>query len=667
MADAAGAAPYDATATMKAWERFVASDHVPAAGGLVRGVIERSWQRSVRSGVDARGRGSVLIASVDEVDGLRRRNSQLLAAAGKTFERIAEILGDTATMVIITDHQGVIIETSGDPRTIDSGHDIRLEVGANWGETVTGTNGIGTALVTGNPVYVRAAEHFCEGVKAWTCIGAPIRNPLDGSILGVIDFSGPQDIFHRHNIALGMMAASHIELALADQMRIERVRLLELCLSRLKGAERGDGFIILDRFGRIIHHCETAAARWQTLNPDADLRIGDRLVDFNGEAWPDRIADSVAPGIDMERMEPLMFDGTFSGAMLLLGPPARTAVPTRPLVLGVRQAIEAAKAGIVGDSEELLEAIDRTERAAHGKTSILLEGETGVGKELFARLVHAVSQETGKEPFVAFNCGAVSKELLGSELFGHAPGAFTGATREGRAGRFEVANGGVLSLDEIGEMPLDLQPYLLRILEEKAVYRIGESKPRPINVRLVASTNRNLKIEAAEGRFRKDLYFRIGAVKITIPPLRKRHGDIALLIDHFNREIADTYAMEPLRFQPSVLDLLERYEWPGNVRELRNLVESLALMSTDRNVGVDDFPEDFIEELQHLGAEGQTVSPPGAPTSGGEEISRIDETERRLIEKTLAASGGNTSVAADRLGISRSTLYRKLQQYRASE
>ena len=667
MADAASAAPYDATATMKAWERFVASDRPPVGGGLVRGVIERSWQRSVRSGVDARGRGSVLIASVDEVDGLRLRNSELLAAAGKTFERIAELLGDTATMVVITDNQGVIIETSGDPRTIDSGHDIRLEVGANWGETVTGTNGIGTALVTGNPVYVRAAEHFCEGVKAWTCIGAPIRNPLDGSILGVIDFSGPQDIFHRHNIALGMMAASHIELALADQMRIERVRLLELCLSRLKGAERGDGFVILDRFGRIIHHCETAAARWRTLNPDADLRIGHRLVDFNGDVWPDKFDGSVIPGINMERMEPLMFDGAISGALLLLGPPTRAAAPARPMVHGLRQAIQAVKAAIIGDSEELLEAIDRTERAAHGKTSILLEGETGVGKELFAKLVHAVSQETGKEPFVAFNCGAVSKELLGSELFGHAAGAFTGATREGRAGRFEVANGGVLSLDEIGEMPLDLQPYLLRILEEKAVYRIGESKPRPINVRLVASTNRNLKIEAAEGRFRKDLYFRIGAVKITIPPLRKRHGDIALLIEHFNHEIAGTYAMEPLRFQPSVLDLLERYEWPGNVRELRNLVESLALMSTDRNVRVDDFPEDFIEELQHLGAVGQTVLPPGAATSGGDEISRIDETERRLIEKTLAVSGGNTSVAADRLGISRSTLYRKLQQYRASK
>jgi transcriptional regulator of acetoin/glycerol metabolism len=667
MVEPAAGTPYDAVATMKAWERFVTSERAPAAGGLVRSVIEHSWQRSAHSGVDARGRGSDLIASIDEVDRLRRRNGELLTAAGKTFERVAEILGDAATMVVITDHQGVIIETSGDPRTIDSAHDIRLEIGANWGETITGTNGIGTALVTGQPVYVRAAEHFCEGVKAWTCIGTPIRSPLDGSIVGVIDFSGPQDIFHRHNIALGMMAAGHIELALAEQIGIERVRLLEMCLSRLKGAERSDGFVILDRFGRIVHQSDVAAARWRTLNREGDLKIGDRLVEFNDEAWPDKILGSAVPGLDTDRIEPLIFDGAFSGAMLILGPRPRAGTSARPAIHGVRQAIEAAKAAIIGDSEELLGAIDRTERAAHGRTSILLEGETGVGKELFAKLVHAVSQETGKEPFVAFNCGAVSKELLGGELFGHGPGAFTGATREGRAGRFEVANGGVLSLDEIGEMPLDLQPYLLRILEEKAVYRIGESKPRPINVRLVASTNRNLKVEAAEGRFRKDLYFRIGAVKITIPPLRNRRGDIALLIDHFNHEIAEKYSMEPLRFQPAVLDLLERYEWPGNVRELRNLVESLALMSTDRNVGLGDFPEDFIEELHHLREETQIGSLTPTLAVRDEEISRIDETERRLIEKTLAASGGNTSLAADRLGISRSTLYRKLQQYRASE
>ncbi|WP_428031721.1 sigma-54-dependent Fis family transcriptional regulator [Ancylobacter sp.] len=655
-------ASYDASATMKAWENFLDRGRPTAPGGLIRGVIEQSWQRSAVSGVDPRGRGSDLIASADEVDGLRRHHGGLLQAAGKTFQRLADILGETATMVVVTDHRGVIIETAGDPHIVNAAHDIRLEIGANWGEGVTGTNGIGTALVTGKPVYVRAAEHFCEGVKSWNCIGAPIRSPLDGSIVGVVDFSGPQDIFRRHNIALGIMAASHIELALADQLRVERMQLLELCLSRLQSGGRGDGFVILDRQGRVIHHSDSAAVRWRHANPGTELRLGDQLVDFKGGIWPENVSD--IPGIDAQRMEPLMHAGTFSGAVLLLEPTGHPSPALRSGTNAARSTLKAAREAIIGESSVLIEAIERTERAAQGRSAILLEGETGVGKELFTRLIHAAGLTTGKEPFVTFNCGAISKELLGGELFGHAPGAFTGATREGRAGRFELADGGVLSLDEIGEMPLELQPYLLRILEENAVYRIGEGRPRPINVRLVASTNRSLKAEAAEGRFRKDLYFRIGAVKITIPPLRNRHGDISLLIHHFNRQVSEAHGTGPLRFQPAVLDLLERYEWPGNVREVRNLVESLSLMATGRTIGVDDLPEDFVEEVQHLRDAGGS---PAGPSDGGgaDEIARIDEAERRLIERTLVASGGNTSVAADRLGISRSTLYRKLQQYRA--
>jgi transcriptional regulator with PAS, ATPase and Fis domain len=308
--------------------------------------------------------------------------------------------------------------------------------------------------------------------------------------------------------------------------------------------------------------------------------------------------------------------------------------------------------------------VDKIERAALGNTPILIEGETGVGKELFARLVHAASQKSGKEPFVTFNCGAVSKELLGGELFGHAPGAFTGATREGRPGRFEFANGGVLSLDEIGEMPLDLQPYLLRVLEEHMVCRLGESKPRPVNFRLVASTNRNLKLEVAEGRFRKDLYFRLGVVKITIPPLRERLGDVEILIDHFNRQVSAHYNTEPLRFDNATLELLLRYQWPGNVRELRNLIENLVLMSIGGVVTFKDLPEDFLEAAtQMLSVPAQQTHSNGA--RAGDEITRFDEMERRAIEKAVAGADGNISVAADKLGLSRSTLYRKLQQYRS--
>ncbi|WP_409977622.1 MULTISPECIES: sigma-54-dependent Fis family transcriptional regulator [unclassified Bradyrhizobium] len=653
--------PYNERQTSKAWESFVTSGDVRNGGASVRGIIEQSWQRSVRSGVDARCRGSSLIVSPDDINQLRRKNEDLLSATANTLRRVAEVLGDAATMVVITDKNGVVLDVGGDLRTIDSGHDIRLELGAAWGEAVTGTNGIGTALVTGKPVHVHAAEHFSEGIKAWTCVGCPIRSPVDGSIIGIIDFSGPQAIFHRHNVALAVIAAGHIELTLAERIRIERLRLLEAGLDRLPGTGSADGVVILDRFGRVVHHNDIASTRWRAVAPSSELRVGTRLLADNDGALPDEILKNLPEPLRDQRVEPLAIDGVPRGAMLVL--PAKPRSPMVKTTTAASHAMMAARTAIVGRSEALLQAVDRTERAALGKTPILFEGETGVGKELFARLVHAVGAKSGKEPFVALNCGAVSRELLGGELFGHAPGAFTGATREGRPGRFEFADGGVLSLDEIGEMPLELQPYLLRVLEERAVCRLGESKLRSVDVRLVASTNRNLKQEVADGRFRKDLYFRIGAVKITIPSLRERAGDVEILVDHYNCQFAGAYRREPLRFERECLDFLQRYAWPGNVRELRNLVETLVLMSIGGPVTLKDLPEDMFET--------DVFATPVKPLSerkvaADDEVARFDEMERRAIERAVAAAGGNVAAAAEKLGVSRSTLYRKLHHYRSS-
>lgn len=655
--------PYDERETNSAWENFLTSGDLRRENALVRGVIEESWQRSVKSGVNAHCKGSNLVASPDDLYELRLKNDDLLGSSAQTFRRVAEVLGDAATMLVITDRNGVVLDVGGDQRTIDAGHDIRLEVGAAWGETVTGTNGIGTALITGKPVHVHAAEHFSEGIKAWTCVGSPIRSPIDGSIIGIIDFSGPQAIFHRHNVALAVIAANHIELALSEKIRLERIRLLEASISRMPGMGSSDGVVILDRFGRVVHHNDMASVRWRRIAQSGDLSIGNRILPSSDGRLAQDLTNGLPEELREQRIEPLLVDGIVKGAMLVLASRPRMNSAASQVSPIARAALMSAKEAIVGCSEALQDVVEKVERAALGRTAILLEGETGVGKELFARLVHAACQKTGKEPFVAFNCGAVSKELLGGELFGHAPGAYTGATREGKPGRFEFANGGVLSLDEIGEMPLDLQPYLLRVLEERAVYRLGDNKPRPVDVRLVASTNRNLKQEVVEGRFRKDLYFRIGVVKITIPPLRERLGDVEILIDHFNRQFADTYSTQPLRFEAATMELLRRYSWPGNVRELRNLIENLVLMTLTGVVTPRDLPEDFVEAA---------APPPSMPlptghgsTLEGDEIARFDDMERRAIERAVANAGGNIAAAAEKLGLSRATLYRKLHQYRS--
>ncbi|TAI66938.1 sigma-54-dependent Fis family transcriptional regulator [Bradyrhizobium sp. Leo170] len=661
--DAEQGRPYDERETNRAWENFLTFGDLRRENAPVRGLIEDSWQRSVKSGVNAHGNGSNLVASPDDLYELRLKNDDLLDSSAETFRRVAQVLGDAATMVVITDSNGVVLDVGGDQRTIDAGHDIRLEIGAAWGETITGTNGIGTALVTGKPVHVHAAEHFSEGIKAWTCVGSPIRSPIDGSIIGIVDFSGPQAIFHRHNVALAVVAANHIELALSEKIRIERMRLLEASISRMPGMNSADGVVILDRFGRVVHHNDMASVRWRRIAQSQDLSIGTQLIPSSEGFLARELANGLPEELREQRIEPLVVDGVVKGAMLVLASRPRVNPAAFQMSPVAHAALMSAKEAIVGCSEALLQTVEKVERAALGRTAILLEGETGVGKELFARLVHAASQKTGKEPFIAFNCGAVSKELLGGELFGHAPGAFTGATREGRPGRFEFANGGVLSLDEIGEMSLDLQPYLLRVLEERAVYRLGESKPRPVDVRLVASTNRNLKQEVAEGRFRKDLYFRIGVVKFIIPPLRERLGDVEILIDHFNRQFAATYSTEPLRFEAATMELLRRYSWPGNVRELRNLIENLVLMTLTGIVTPRDLPEDFREAA----AQTPSARSPAEhdPASGGDEIARFDEMERRAIERAVANAGGNIAAAAEKLGLSRATLYRKLHQYRS--
>ena len=643
---------YDETRTMRAWEQFL-NGGGDSGHCSVRHTIERSWSRSVSSGVDAHAARTPLVADDEQLERSRRQNHHLLAAADQTFQHAARLLEETSAMVVLTDSKGVILDTRGDNRTLDAGQDIKLAPGGNWNEEVVGTNGIGTALSTGAPVFVHAAEHFCEGIKEWTCAGAPIRDPFDRGIVGLIDISGPPEIFRRHNVALAVLAAEKIEFAIGEQARADRLRLLEACLSSVPFGNDTDGMIVLDRQGRIIHMNDRSLPLRAKLAEGFDLSVGSHLVDL-GETFRDQeIVERLPEGLRPAWLKPLKIGGDVSGAVLIYtaGHQRPQKKPSQPSGNSVGD--QASLPEILGDSDRLKIAIAKAVRAAKGRTPVLVEGETGVGKELFAKLIHASGSPSAKAPFVAFNCGAVSKDLLGAELFGHVAGAFTGAAREGRAGRFELADGGTLCLDEIGELPLDLQPYLLRVLEEGAIYRLGDGKPRPIDVRLVALTNRSLKDEVAAGRFRRDLFFRISTVSLDIPPLREREGDIDQLVDHFNTMFATKYEVEPLEIDRQARAALRLHDWPGNVRELRNLIESLMLMATDREIGLFDLPPDITPKSSNAG--GSTT----APSVGAS----LEDTERQAILRAIEAGNSNLSHVAKTLKISRSTLYRKMKHF----
>jgi transcriptional regulator with PAS, ATPase and Fis domain len=283
--------------------------------------------------------------------------------------------------------------------------------------------------------------------------------------------------------------------------------------------------------------------------------------------------------------------------------------------------------------------------------ALLLNGETGVGKELFARAIHEASPQA-HGPFVALNCGGLPRELLASELFGYVDGAFTGARRSGMVGKIEAAHEGTLFLDEIAEMPLDLQPYLLRVLEGGEVYPVGSNKPRSVRFRLIAACNRDLQTEIGAGRFRMDLFYRISVTSLKIPPLRERHEDLQVLVDHFARLVAERHQLPIKRFTPEVIAAFARYSWPGNLRELRNAVESMALFCESEEVDISAMPPELL-----AGRAPRSDAPPKPATC------QLEEVEREAISGALRLAQGNLTGAARELQIARSTLYVKVKKY----
>lgn len=650
---------YDERATMRAWETLLSGEDRRARGpSAVRSLIHDSWSRCATGGIDAEQAEAPLNS---EIDDLIHRNTDLLTAARRSFANIGRLLDGTGAMLVLADHNGVLIDAIGDKRTIHNGMDINLTIGGKWTEDVVGTNGIGTALWAGAPVFVHAAEHFCAGIKSWTCAGAPIRDPLDDSIIGIVDLSGHPDIFRPHNTVLVAAAAREIEKALAEQQNEDRLRLLEAFISSAPNYRRKDGLVIVDRHGRPIYcnNLPKAAARQLFSDASRPSRSNRLFKSFSESGSSADLAEALPASLRSCHVSTLEIDDSLRGAALVF-PSRETGLTTAAARPGKSGQVEAAATLIVGESKALLKAIDIAQRVAASNeiTSVLIEGETGVGKELFSRLIHVGTGDSSKSPFITVNCGAITRDLFGAELFGHMPGAFTGASRDGKPGVFELAHGGVLCLDEIGEMPLELQPFLLRVLEERVVQRIGDSRPRPVDVRLVASTNRDLKGEVEAGRFRRDLFYRVSAVSIQIPPLRERDGDAVLLAEHFNRKIAARIGAVPLEFSTAVLEAFGAYRWPGNVRELRNLVEKLHILARSPRIGLDDLPDEFRRNDSDPHSQSRLSARDAAAP-----VRSMEDAERQVVKDALVAEGGNLSRAARRLGISRPTLYRKLEQF----
>lgn len=633
-----------------AWEAFLVDGRLPTG---VATHLAASWQRSKILGVGTE-RTVAPLATEPEIFRRRAASAEFLAVARPAIARSGVLLSDAESMVVLTDAGGFILETAGDRHVIEDGRRNHLETGGRWDETAIGTNAIGTALAASVPIVIHAAEHFCQDVQRWSCAATPLHHPVDGTLLGVVDISGPAASFNPQSLALATAVGREIEESLGHRAKIEQVILLRRYVSK-RSIWLSNDIVVLDRRGALVHATD-AAQRGFEASPAVFAETARRLV---GRADPSEWEENWRRRFPQASVEIVRQDDVAVGCLVVLHPKRDPVPKVATLRMGATVIDpEIRFEQIVGDSTAIHVARQRARKLAASGLPVLIEGETGVGKELFARAIKEASPMAGG-PFVPMNCGGMARELIASELFGYVKGAFTGADEKGRIGKIEQADGGVLCLDEIGEMAPDLQSYLLRVLEDHVVYRIGSHEARPVRIRLVSMTNRDLSAEVEAGRFRRDLFHRVAAARLRIPPLRERGDDLLLLADRFLAAAAKGLDRATPCVDAAVLAAFTAYRWPGNVRELRNVVDAMVALSlSDDRLTAADLPPELLTARDSAGP---VVSLPGTASSA--QGADLKAAERSAILAQVDACGGNLTLAARRLGIARSTLYVRLAEY----
>ncbi|PWI57829.1 sigma-54-dependent Fis family transcriptional regulator [Sulfoacidibacillus thermotolerans] len=627
------------------WSRFLSD---PNSSVVLRPLIRESWARCLREGINPLSKETYVSLASSEIESLIQR-SQLYEHALPTLQQLTTHAQQTGYLVTLSDKLGRIIYLDGDHQVLRQAELMNFTLGADWSEQAIGTNAIGTSLAAGEPVQVFAAEHFCSGVHDWVCSSAPIRDPLTRETLGAIDVTGPWKRAQSHTLGMITTASRVIEDSVYSESLKHRLSLLNE-YSNLCKRFPSDGVLLFDNSLHLVE-CNYAAQQLTLKKfglPLTEILKVDALHSQLLESAPSSTRESY--GIYLESIDEFAQVYRVAQSDRRLG---------FILVLSRRQTLRTPHpknsgpwSKIIGRSPVIKAAINQCDIASQTDIPILLQGESGTGKELFAHAIHEASPKHAG-PFVAINCGAIPKDLLASELFGYEPGTFTGAAREGRRGKFEEAQNGTLFLDEIGEMPLDAQVYLLRVLQEKEVVRLGGSRKIPLQVRIVAATNRSLQEQVYAQTFRSDLYYRLNVINIALPPLRERRDDIPLLTEHLLTQLAQKHKIPIPVIADDVLEyLVQRYTWRGNIRELQNVLEHATVFCQNNCITWDDLPL-----YLRLPTQTTELAPELMP------LASDTSEERAQLAQLLKAANGNLSELSRKLGVARSTVYRRLRKY----
>lgn len=632
-----------------AWEAFMSG----RTTGLekVRPVIRESWQRAQRFGVNPYLREIPLVLSAEELENLQER-ADLIYAADLVLKLLMRAWQNEQFLIGLNDRQGRILRILGQPWVLQRAREINAVPGGGMAEELVGTAIVNVVLAQNRPDYVLWSENYVQSFHPWASMGAPIRHPLSGETIGVLGISGYERVYEHAEVV--SHTVEQIETLLHREELIRRVTLLDE-YHRVVLQHPQDAIFAVDARGRVCGASSSTAdllespqrVLGQSLLRVPNLQVeGFRPVVEQEDARPYDVCVAIPEKDWNWQAEAIPVNGERQPVGTLLILPRRRGARSMPhKAQRFPWTTVYSFVDLVGHSASMMRCLTLARRAATQDFSVLLLGESGTGKELFAQAIHSASPRS-RGPFVPVNCGVASDELLAAELFGYVEGAFTGAVRGGRVGKLELAHHGTLFLDEVEAMSTKMQVSLLRVLEEGRLTRVGADQPIALDVRVIVASNEDLKEAVAQKRFRLDLYHRLSAYPLTLPPLRERLDDLPELIAYFLQQLG----FDAMSVSPEVLSLFRAYAWPGNVRELRNVLLRAAHIASSARITPADLPDELV---QVRGREEPATSAPGA----------LRESEQILIRQALTAANGNLARAAARLGIHRVTLYRKLKRY----
>lgn len=635
------------------WERFVSGALIEA--DKLRPIVRESWIRCRDTGLHPLQLPSPPQVSEEELASLRE--DELLSQHSPIV--LQDILGTASlppqSLIVVANPRSQAVHITGDQRAVAMVAAANVVPGAFIGESTLGTNVVSLACQTDQPAITYRAEHFYESLQPWQSCAVPIPYAETGRQAGIITLCSLAPYEWQAAFRFLFQAAQLLSLLIDNEEKSRRCLLLEKHQAQhLRYAN--DAILTIDREG-FIHAVSPAFADLSrslpaSIAPDTSLSaVGLEIRGLTGSTrshTPSEVevhfrkqgreyTATVIPVRDPKRANPIGYVLTFP-----LPKAARSQTRTATPALHTPSDLKGHTFDtLIGKAPRFLHVVELARRAALYDDAVLLTGESGTGKELIAQAIHHASPRS-HGPFIAVNCGGASEELIAAELFGYTAGAFTGALREGKRGKFELAHTGTLFLDEVGDMPLKMQQALLRAIEEQTITPLGAERSRRVDVRIIAATNANLTHKVREGTFRLDLFHRLNVLPIPLPPLRERSEDIPLLLEHFLSQ-GDRHLVIP----PATLAGLRAYAWPGNIRELKNLVVRWTRFATHDVIT----PADLPSEMQ-------------SQENGSEHLREVrQELEKETILTALQRASGNVSQAALAMGVSRVTLYRKIKAY----